>query len=50
MLPNDPRSPSQAEDKKVCAVQLFGRVRVDAANNPPNAVATERDQFICHDL
>jgi hypothetical protein len=40
----------QAEDQKERAVQLFGRFRVDAANNPPNAVAAERDQFVCHDL
>src|SRR5258708_2556625 len=43
-------SPRQAEDQKKRAVQLFGRFRVDAANNPPNAVAAERDQFIRHDL
>jgi hypothetical protein len=43
-------SPRQAEEQKERAVQLFGRFRVDAANNPPNAVAAERDQFICHDL
>jgi len=24
---------------------LFGRFRVDATNNPPNAVAAERDWF-----
>jgi hypothetical protein len=43
-------SPRQAEDQKKRAIQLFGRFPVDAANNPPNAVAAERDQFICHDL
>ncbi len=43
-------SPRQAEDKKKGAIQLFGRFRVDAANNPPDAVAAERDQFVCHDL
>src|SRR5260370_37500527 len=43
-------SPRQAEEQKERAVQLFGRFRVDAANNPPNAVAAERDQFIRHDL
>ena len=43
-------SPRQAEDQKERAVQLFGRFSVDAANNPPNAVAAERDQFVCHDL
>lgn len=42
--------PRQPANQQKCTVQLFGRVRVDAANNPPNAVATERDQFICHDL
>jgi hypothetical protein len=36
-------SPRQPEDKKERAVQLFGRFHVDAANNPPNAVAAERD-------
>jgi hypothetical protein len=36
-------SPGQSEDQKERAVQLFGRFRVDAANNPPNAVAAERD-------
>ena len=43
-------SPRQAEDQKERAIQLFRRFRVDAANNPPNAVAAERDQFVCHDL
>jgi hypothetical protein len=43
-------SPRQADDQNERAVQLFGRFRVDAANNPPNAVAAERDQFVCHDL
>jgi hypothetical protein len=43
-------SPGQSEDQKERAVQLFGRFRVDAANNPPNAIAAERDQFVCHDL
>jgi hypothetical protein len=43
-------SPRQAEEQKERAVQLFGRFHVDAANNPPNAVAAERDQFVCHDL
>ena len=39
-------SPGQSEEQKERAVQLFGRFRVDAANNPPNAVAAERDQFV----
>jgi len=43
-------SPRQTENQKERAVELFGRFCVDAANNPPNAVAAERDQFICHDL
>ena len=43
-------SPRQAEEQKERAVQVFGRFRVDTANNPPNAVAAERDQFIRHDL
>ena len=43
-------SPGQSEDQEERAVQLFGRFRVDAANNPPDAVAAERDQFVCHDL
>ena len=43
-------SPGEAEDQKKRAIQLFRRFRVDAANNPPNAVAAERDQFVCHDL
>jgi hypothetical protein len=43
-------SPRQPEYQKERAVQLFGRFHVDAANNPPNAVAPERDQFVCHDL
>ena len=43
-------SPRQPEYQKERAVQLFGRFHVDAANNPPNAVAAERDQFIRHDL
>ncbi len=43
-------SPRQPEHQKEGAVQLLGRFRVDAANNPPNAVAAERDQFVCHDL
>ena len=42
--------PRQPEHQQKCAVQLFDRVRVDAANNPPNAVATERYQLIRHDL
>jgi len=43
-------SPRQAEDQKERAIQLFRRFHVDAANNPSNAVAAERDQFIRHDL
>ena len=43
-------SPGQSEDQEERAVQLFGRFRIDAANNLPNAVAAERDQFVCHDL
>jgi hypothetical protein len=43
-------SSRQPEHHKERAVQLFGRFHVDAANNPPNAVAAERDQFVCHDL
>jgi hypothetical protein len=43
-------SPRQPEHQKKRAIQLFGRFRVDAANNPPDAVAAERDQFVCHDL
>ena len=43
-------SPRQPEHQKERPVQLFGRFRVEAANNPPNAVAAERDQFVCHDL
>jgi hypothetical protein len=43
-------SPCQPEHQKERAVQLFRRLRVDAANNSPNAVAPERDQFVCHDL
>jgi hypothetical protein len=43
-------SPGKAEDQKECTVQLFGRFRVDAANNPPNAVATKRNQLVSHDL
>lgn len=40
----------QSENQQKRAVQLFGRVRIDAANNLPNAIAAERHQFICHDL
>jgi hypothetical protein len=36
-------SPLKAEDQKERAVQSFGRFRVDAANNPPNAAAADRD-------
>jgi hypothetical protein len=43
------RSLRQSEQKER-AVELLGRFSVDAANNPPNAVAAECDQFICHDL
>jgi hypothetical protein len=42
--------PGQPEHQQKGTVQLFRRLRVDATNNPPNAVATERDQLICHDL
>jgi hypothetical protein len=31
--------PRQAEDQQQRAIQLFGRFRVNAANNPPNSVA-----------
>jgi len=44
------RSSRQPEDQKQRAVELFGCFSVDAADNPPNAVAAERDQFIGHDL
>jgi hypothetical protein len=44
------RSLRQSEQQKERAVELLGRFSVDAANNPPNAVAAECDQFICHDL
>ena len=43
-------SPRQPEHQQKCAVQLLGRFGVDAANNPPNAVATECNQFVDHDL
>ena len=43
-------SPREPENQKERAVQLFGGFRVDAPNNPSNAVATECDQLICHDL
>jgi hypothetical protein len=43
-------SARQAEHQKECAVQLLGRFRVDATNHPPNAVAAQRDQLVCHDL
>jgi hypothetical protein len=49
-MPAGALSPRQAEHQKERAVQLFGRFRVDAANNPPDAVAAERDQLVCHDL
>jgi hypothetical protein len=41
------RQPQQHQKR---TVQLLGRLSVDAANNPPNAVAAERKQFVCHDL
>jgi hypothetical protein len=47
---DDILSPRQPEHEKERAIQLLGRVRVDAADNPPDAVAAERDQFVCHDL
>ena len=43
-------SSRQAEDQKQRAVELFGRFSIDAADNPPNAVTAERDEFIGHDL
>jgi hypothetical protein len=45
-----PPSPRQPKHQQKRAVQLFGRFRIDAANNPPNALATERKQFVRHDL
>jgi hypothetical protein len=42
-------SPRQPEHQQERAVQLFGRFRVDAANDPPNAVAAKRDQSVRHD-
>ena len=44
------RSARQPQHQQKRAVQFLGRVRVNAANDPPNAVATERDQFVGHDL
>ena len=43
-------SARQPEHQKESAVELFGCIGVDSANNPPNAVAAECDQLICHDL
>ena len=37
-------------DQEERAVEVFGRLCVDAANHPSNPVTAERDQFICHDL
>jgi hypothetical protein len=47
-LPHHSARQPQHQQKRT--VQLLGRFRVDAANNPPNAIATERDQFVGHDL
>jgi hypothetical protein len=43
-------SPGEPEDQKKRTVQLFRRFRVDTADHPPNAVAAEGDQLVCHDL
>ncbi len=43
-------SARKPEHQQECAVQLFGRFRVDAANDPSNTVAAQRDQLIRHDL
>jgi hypothetical protein len=43
-------SSCQPEDQKERAVKLFRSFSVDAADDPSNAVTTERDQFISHDL
>jgi hypothetical protein len=42
--------PCQPEDKKERAVKFFRRFSIDAADHPSNAVTTEYDQFISHDL
>jgi len=36
-------SRGQSEHDEQRAIEVFGRFRVDATNNPPNAVAAERD-------
>jgi hypothetical protein len=43
-------SARQSEQYQKRAVQFLGRFCADAANNPPNTVAAERDQLVRHDL
>jgi hypothetical protein len=43
-------SSRQTKDQEERAVEVFGRLCVDAANHPSNPVTAERDQFVCHDL
>jgi hypothetical protein len=49
-MPITAASLRQPEHQKKRAVELLGCLSVDAANNPPNAVTAECDQFIRHDL
>jgi hypothetical protein len=44
------RSARQSQHQQKGAVQFLGRFRVNAADNPAYAIATERDQFVGHDL
>jgi hypothetical protein len=44
------RSARQSQHQQKRAVQFLRCFRVDAANNPPDVIATERDKPICHDL
>jgi hypothetical protein len=49
-MPVTAASLRQPKQQKERAVKLLGRPGVDVANNPPDAVTAERDQFIGHDL
>jgi hypothetical protein len=43
-------SSRQAEQHEERAIEVVRGFRIDAADHPPNAVTTERDQFVGHDL
>ncbi len=43
-------SSRKPEDQQERLVKFFRCFGVDTPDDPPNAVAAERDKFVCHDL